>query len=108
MRPSFRNPVDVIAFIKQCVAANDPKSLYSACSQETSDFWKPHIFQDFCDIQQLETLDAVFLQDEQVRSFPVNVNIFTLGGCDVRTKHLNISLEKLDDYWFIKTIWKCR
>jgi hypothetical protein len=107
-KPSFRTPAEVVTFIKQCIEMEDAGSLYGACAEETNDFWKPRIFQDLCDIRQAETLEAVFLKDGQIHSFPSNATIFSLGGCNTRTRHLNVDLEKLEGCWRITKIWKCR
>lgn len=107
-RPSFSTPDRVVEYIKKCIEMDDANSLYQACKVAPSDFWKDYIFQDFREIQHSETLEAVFLQDEQVSSFPENSDAYKLGGHSERTRHLHIDLEKMDGCWFIKAIWKCR
>ena len=107
-RPSFGTPAEVVAFIRQCSEMNDPKSLYGACTRETSDFWKDRILQDFRDIRQSETLEVVFLHDGQISAFPADTDAFKLGGHDVRTRHLHIDLERIEGRWYLREIWKCR
>jgi hypothetical protein len=107
-RPSFDKPTQVVSFIRRCVEANDAKMLYGACSRETSDFWKDRIFQDFCAIQQSETLERVFLDDGRITVFPDRAAVFKLGGHDVRTRHLHIDLEQIEGRWYLAEIWKCR
>jgi hypothetical protein len=107
-KPSFDTPAQVVSFIRQCIEANDAKTLYAACTQETSDFWKDYIFQDFAAIQQSETLANVFLKDGQVAVFPTSSSVFKLGGHDVRTRHLHIDLERIEGRWYLEKIWKCR
>jgi hypothetical protein len=107
-RPTFDTPTQVISFIGQCVEANDAERLYCACSRETSDFWKEHIFEDFRAIQQSETLESVFLRDGEIAAFPVADVALKLGGCDGRTRHLHIDLEGIGGRWYLAEIWKCR
>jgi hypothetical protein len=107
-RPSFDTPAQVILFIRQCVETNNAPLLYGACTRETSDFWKESIFQDFCAIQQSETLANVFLNDGQIADFPVGDVTFKLGGHSIRTRHLHIDLEQVGGRWRLAEIWKCR
>ena len=106
--PRFRTPEEVIDFIKNCVEASDVEGLSGACLEEIPDFWKEYIFQDFIDIQQSETLAAVFLMDGEITALPEDVNLLKLGGHADRTRYLHIDLEKSGDEWLILRIFKCR
>ena len=105
---SFDTLDEVISFISECLDNRNPSNLYDATLEETDGFWKAHIFQDLLDIQQSETLSAVFLEGSQISAFPPDATAASLGGCNPRPRHLHIDLKKHAGHWYIKKIWKCR
>jgi hypothetical protein len=104
----FSTPIEVITFIRDCVALNDPELLYRACSTAPSSFWSERLFRDLTDIERTDTLWSVFLKEGAITEFPQGVTKFGLGGCNPHTRHLHIDLDRGPQGWHIAEIWKCR
>jgi hypothetical protein len=107
-QPSFTTPVEAIDFINACLQQNDSLKLYAAFTQETSAFWKDILIQHLREIQETETLERVFLEDNKITSFPEQDPILNLGGHSPQTHHLHIRLVKSADGWVVEYIQMCR
>lgn len=107
-QPLFPNPKQVIEFMRTCLQQNDPHMLYTAFSQETSDFWKERIFTILQEIEATDTLESIFLDGGRITSFPEDENILHLGGHDVCTRYLHIRLAKTSGGWVLESIHVCR
>jgi hypothetical protein len=108
LRPSFSTPIELIAFLRLCLEQNDPNRLYAAFSAPVSDLWQEHIFQALKAIDQVETLERVFLEDGNITAFPSVETVLHLGGHGPRTHYLHIQLLKTEGDWHLASIHVCR
>ena len=108
LQPSFTTPVEAIEFINACLQQDDSPKLYAAFTQETSEFWKDTLIQHLREIQEIETLENVFLEDGRITCFPEDETVLHLGSHSLRTHHLHIRLVKKADGWVLEYIQMCR
>jgi hypothetical protein len=107
-QPTFKTPLEAIQFIQDCLARKDMTGLYSAFTQQPSDFWRDTLFQDLREIQNAETLRHVFLEHTRLTAFPEHETVLHLGGPDPRTHDLHIDLVKTPFGWVLESIIKGR
>lgn len=101
----FKTPRDVLSFIRRCLNDQDVDRLYDAALEETAEFWRDRMFDDLRQIEDSETLEEVFLVDDQ---FPDDQSDYKMGGHGSRTRHLHLDLIRVNSIWRLKEIWKCR
>jgi hypothetical protein len=107
-QPAFKTPHEAVKFMQDCLARGDAANLYSAFTQQPSDFWRETFFQDLLEIQNTETLRHVFLDHARITAFPEQETVLHLGGHDPRTHDLQIDLVKTPFGWVLESILKCR
>jgi hypothetical protein len=107
-QPSFNTPAEAIGLIGTCLRQNDTAGLYTAFTQETSDFWKDILFQHLREIEAAETLECVFLEGGKITSFPEQETVLHLGGHSLLTHHIHIKLVKIASGWVLDSIHVCR
>ena len=107
-QPVFTNPAEAIGYIRSCLEQNDPDRLYAAFSEETSSFWRDHLFASLGEIDRAETLESVFLEDGQINEFPQQDSVLHLGGHGPRTHYLHLKLGRATTGWVLVSIHICR
>lgn len=107
-QPTFNSPVEAIEFIRTCLEQDDHTELYSAFSQETSEFWKDILFQHLREIEAAETLESVFLESGKITSFPEQETVLQLGGHSPLTHYIHIKLVEIQSGWVLDSIHVCR
>jgi len=107
-QPSFNTPIEAIDFIRACLQQEDPTMLYTAFTQDISEFWKARLFQSLREIEAAETLEHVFLENGRITSFPEQETVLRLGGHSPSTHYLHIKLAKIACGWVLESIHVCR
>ena len=82
--------------------------LYTAFTQDISEFWKERLVQTLREIEAAETLEHVFLENGRITSFPEQEAFLHLGGHSPSTHYLHIKLVKLSRGWVLESIHVCR
>jgi hypothetical protein len=107
-QPSFNTPVEAIEFIRACLQQDDPIVLYSAFTQDISEFWKDRLVQALREIEAAETLERVFLDDGLINTFLEQETVLQMGGHNPRTHYIHIKLVKITSGWVLESIHVCR
>lgn len=102
---TFNTPRELLRFFSDCLKHGDIDRLFGAAMEAASDFWRERMFRDLREIEASETLESVFLVDDD---FPNLETAYKLGGHGNRTRHLHIDLVHVEGAWRLKKIWKCR
>ena len=106
--PSFNTTVEAIEFIRACLRPDNQTELYSAFTQETSEFWKDRLVRELHEVEAAETLEGAFLENGKITSFPAQETVLHLGGHDPRMHYMQIKLVKRASDWTLESIHICR
>lgn len=101
----FATPAEVLRFIRDALTDSDVNRLCDAPIEPITAFWRQSIFADLREIESTDTLEAVFITDEQ---FPSNSTEYKMGGHSNQTRHLHLDLIRQGQGWRLQRIWKCR
>ena len=104
-RITFDTPTEVLSFVRACLDDLDVDRLYGAAQEATSEFWRERIFDDLREIDESDSLEAVFGATD---GFPEGVSEYTMGGHSDRTRHLHFDLVRSKGSWQLNKIWRCR